>query len=107
MKAIEIARVISHPQPSEGQTHRSSANFSTESMLAGTQYVSFSVDGSGNDDGVFFDVMEDISMKGDKVIYHNASNGYRSSDVTKYDNLYIANPQGAQKDFEVIVYANV
>jgi hypothetical protein len=107
MTAIEIARVISNPQPSKGQQHRSSANFSTESMPAGTQYVSFTVDGSGNDDGVFFDVMEDISMHSDPTIYYNQSNGSRSSNVTKYSSLYIANPQGAKKDFEVIVYANV
>jgi hypothetical protein len=106
MAATEIARIVSEPEPLRGQRHRSSENFSTESMPAGTTYLSFAVQGRSDIDQITFDIMQDISGGEDPVIYPGESNGSQSSNVKKYPELYIANPEGATSNFEVIVYAN-
>jgi hypothetical protein len=107
MAATEIARIISEPEPLRGQRHRSSENFSTESIPDGATYLSFTVQGGGtNVDRITFDIMQDISGGEDPVIYPGESNGSQSPNVTKYPALYIANPKGAVSNFEVIVYAN-
>lgn len=107
MSTIAIASVISQAKPQDGQKNRSSVNFSTQSIPTGTKYLSFEVTGTTNNDAVFFNVMEDKTAASDPTIYHNVSNGYRTNNVQKYSSLYIANPEGASNEFEVIVYANL
>jgi hypothetical protein len=107
MSKIAVVSVISQMKPLDGQKNRSSVNFSTNSIPTGTKYLSFEVSGTTNNDAVFFNVMEDKTAASDPTIYSGVSNGYRSNNVKKYGNLYIANPEGASNEFEVIVYANL
>jgi hypothetical protein len=107
MSKVAIASVISQAAPLDGQKNRSSVNFSTKTIPAGTQYLTFEVSGTTNNDAVFFNVMEDKTAASDPVIYHGVSNGYRSNNVKQYGDLYIANPTGASNAFEVVVYANL
>ena len=101
-----VATVVSNDKPQSGQKHRSSGNFSTDSIPQGTSYVSFEVTDTANPDIIHFDVMRDKSMGIDPTEYSNAYSGFQSDNVTPHRSLYIANPKNASGDFTVNVYAN-
>ncbi|MFD2573189.1 hypothetical protein ACFSUS_21280 [Spirosoma soli] len=101
-----LATVVSDPQPQPGQKHRSSGNFSTDSMPSGTKYVSFQVINTANPDIIHFDVMQDVSMGIDPTRYSDAYNGFQSNYTDPHRSLYIANPRNASGNFTVQVYAN-
>lgn len=102
-----LATVTSSPKPQPGQTHRSSGNFSTDSMPSNAKYVLFTVQPSGGDDpnAIHFDVMQDKSAAHDPTRYSNMYNNAQGSYVEPQRSLYIANPTGATADFTVSVYA--
>lgn len=66
---VEIARVISGKEPQPGQKNRSSGNFSTENLPAGTKYLKWEVIGGGDPDFISFNVMEDKSAAIGQVLY--------------------------------------
>ena len=91
--------VHSDPDHQTGQSHRSSENFSTES-LEDWGNIQWTVEGGGGGD-VSFDVWIDISGGKDK---HPLS-GVKNGSVTKFvqsRKLYIANPKNADTEFKVI-----
>ncbi len=86
-----IATVVSEGQPQKGQKHRSSGNFSTQTQNP-PQMVQWWVTDNTHSSEIKFDVMEDIKLGHDPVIYAGLTNGA----ITKYyssRSLYIANPQ--------------
>lgn len=85
------ACVTSEAQPQRGQKHRSSGNFSTQGC---TTSIQWSLPAN-----IKIDIKEDISGGRDPNFY-SLSNGAIKQNLNKRD-IYIANPQGAQKSFEV------
>jgi hypothetical protein len=101
-----IASVTSSPAPQDGQKHRSSGNFSTQTIPDGTSYLLWNVlnaDGSQNLT-IHFDVMEDVSVGLDPTIYSNCYTGKQDA-PKEYRSLYIANPKNATDNFIVQVFA--
>ena len=64
-----IATVLSQTSPLEGQSNRSSGNFSTESLPVGTQYLKWVITDGGNPDIISFNVMKDVSSGTDHIIF--------------------------------------
>lgn len=101
-----IASVTSSPTPQDGQKHRSSGNFSTQTIPDGTSYLLWNVlntDGSQNLI-IHFDVMEDVSVGIDPTIYKDCYTGKQDA-PKEYRSLYIANPKNATDNFIVQVFA--
>jgi hypothetical protein len=94
-------KVVSEAGPQEGQQHRSSNNFSTES-LTGKSIQWTCVDGQGNTSIVFTVMHDDHSgiERVDETIFKPVTNGTVTSMCKKSD-LYIADPSGAGSDFTV------
>ncbi|WP_010244139.1 hypothetical protein [Acetivibrio cellulolyticus] len=107
MSNVLLATVVSEPQPQSGQSHRSSGNFSTDSMPDGTKYFLFKVINHPNPDPIRFDVMQDKSAAKDPTWYKDVyNNKQEDTHIDKCRNLYIANPENADsKQFTVEVYA--
>lgn len=103
---VEIARVRSGKEPQPGQKNRSSGNFSTENLPAGTKYLKWEVIGGGDPDFISFNVMEDKSAATDPTHFSGVLSGNRTSVISKRS-LYIANPKNATSEFTVIVSAMV
>ena len=85
------ACITSEAQPQNGQKARSSGNFSTQGC---TTTIQWSLPG-----GIKVDIKEDISGGKDPTLF-NVSNEAKKQNPNKRD-IYIANPKGAQKSFEV------
>ncbi|QIP16199.1 DeoR family transcriptional regulator [Spirosoma aureum] len=100
-----LATVVSEAKPESGQLHRSSGNFSTDSITPGALYVTFEVVDSPNPDAIHFDVMRDKSVGFDPIEYKNAYSGFQSNNVEPFRSLYIANPENASAPFTVNVYS--
>ncbi len=101
---IQIASVTSAKQPQDGQSHRSSGNFSTEDVPGGFSKFVWEISGVPTPDGISFDVMEDRSAARDHTIYENLTDGSQTG-IEQKRQLYIANPKGASSSFLVTVYA--
>jgi hypothetical protein len=86
------ACISSEAQPQRGQKNRSSGNFSTQGCTTTLRWSA--------PKGVSFNVMRDVSGGKDPVELPNISNG-SSTQNPNQRSLYIANPKGAQKGFEV------
>ncbi|PFJ91591.1 DeoR family transcriptional regulator [Bacillus cereus] len=99
-----IATVLSQTSPLEGQSNRSSGNFSTESLPVGTQYLKWVITDGGNPDIISFNVMKDVSSGTDPIIFSAVLNGNKTT-VESARSLYIANPRNAADPFNVSVYA--
>lgn len=85
------ACVTSEAQPQVGQEARSSGNFSTQGC---TTSIKWSLPS-----GINVDIAEDVSGGSDPTLF-NVSNDAITQNPDKRD-IYIANPKGAQKSFEV------
>jgi hypothetical protein len=86
-----LASVTSEGQPQQGQKHRSSGNFSTQTSNP-PQKVQWWITDNSQSSSITFDVMEDKSLAPDPTIYAGLKNG----SVTSYyssRSLYIANPK--------------
>ncbi|MDD4170276.1 MAG: hypothetical protein PHD36_08525 [Desulfotomaculaceae bacterium] len=107
MANILLAAVVSEPHPQAGQKHRSSGNFSTDTMPDGIKALLFKVVNHPNPDPIRFDVKHDKSAAIDTTWYENVyNNKQEDKNLEKCRNLYIANPENAQeKQFTVEVYA--
>lgn len=101
----QIASVTSGGTPQPGQSHRSSGNFSTEQLPAGTTGLQWEVSGTENPGAVTFDVMEDKTAAIDPTIFAGVKSG-KQTEIYSARRLYIANPAGSQGgNFVVTVYA--
>lgn len=87
----DCACVQSEAQPQHGQKARSSGNFSTQGCSSTLIW--------NLPDGVSVDIAQDVSGRKDPTFY-KVSNGDRRQNPNKRS-LYIANPHGAQKGFQV------
>lgn len=61
------------------------------------------IEGGGNPDFVRFNIMKDVSVGTDPVVFHNVLSGNRKS-VESARSLNIANPKNASEPFTVSVY---
>jgi len=102
-----MASVISDPKPQQGQKHRSSGDFSTDSMPDGTVAWKWVVTNHPNPDAIRFDVKHDISGGIDTTWFKDLYNEEQTTNNLKKERtLYIADPSGAGDDnFTVEVYA--
>lgn len=94
----ETRLVTSAPKAKKNQKHRSSDNFSTKGMNKGTHLL-WCVP-----DDITFDIMLDKSGGSDPVLASDVSNGALtqfSGSFEDTDRLYIANPKGADGNFQV------
>jgi hypothetical protein len=107
MATVLMASAVSGPTPQEGQKHRSSGDFSTDSMPSGTVAWKWAVTNHPNPNAVRFDVKHDISAGIDTTWFEDVYDGKQTTnDMKKERTLYIANPSGAGDDsFTVEVYA--
>lgn len=92
---MACASVSSEPNPSPGQKHRSSGNFSTVNCSGSKLKWSCS-------QGIVFDVMKDVSGGTDPTIFHDLTNG-SETDTNQDRSLYIANPRHTTENFTVSV----
>ncbi|MFH7029190.1 MAG: hypothetical protein ACHBN1_28305 [Heteroscytonema crispum UTEX LB 1556] len=90
--AASCACITSEAQPQRGQKNRSSGNFSTQGCTTTLRWSA--------PDGVSFNVMRDVSGGKDPVELQNVTNG-SSTQNPNQRSLYIANPKGANKGFQV------
>jgi hypothetical protein len=90
--AASCACITSEAQPQLGQKNRSSGNFSTQGC---TTTLTWSAE-----NGVSFNVMRDISRGKDPVELRDVTNGLSTQNPNQRS-LYIANPSGANKAFQV------
>lgn len=89
-----IASITSQAQPQPGQHNRSSGNFGTQDAPAGTQKIQWFITENDNFKNIVFNVMKDVPLWTDPVIFR----GLRNGDITSYVSerqLYIANPENA------------
>ncbi|WP_255294175.1 hypothetical protein [Bacillus toyonensis] len=98
-KSKLIATITSEARPQSGQKNRSSGNFAIQTLPSGTYALRWSAPS-----GVFFNVMRDVSVGKDPVVFSTVSDGTTTSYPTSRA-YYIANPSGADSDFNVSVYA--
>lgn len=94
-----IASITSEARPQSGQKNRSSGNFAIETLPSGTYALKWYAP-----EGVRFNVMRDKSGGKDPVVFSTVSDGTTTSPLTSRS-YYIANPSGADSDFNVSVYA--
>jgi hypothetical protein len=90
--ANSCACITSEAQPQRNQKNRSSGNFSTQGCTTTLRWSA--------PDGVRFNVMRDVSRGKDPVELRNVSNGLSIQNPSQRS-LYIANPNGANKAFQV------
>lgn len=101
---FDSKEVKSDPKPQKGQKHRSSENFGTNNINK-RKFLEWNCkcDNNGCDTTkISFDVKKDKSEAIDPIIFK----GVKCGDKTKYvshRNLYIADPQGVDKVFNVTV----
>jgi hypothetical protein len=107
MATILMATVVSDPEPQPGQIHRSSGNFSTDSMPENTIKWKWVVTEHPNNDAISFNVKHDIHGGIDTTWFENVGNGMLTNHPMKKErNLYISDPKNANgKNFNVSVYA--
>ncbi|MCU0287597.1 MAG: DeoR family transcriptional regulator [Acidobacteria bacterium] len=92
---MACASVTSEPKPQSGQKNRSSGNFSTEGCPGTRLRWSCPT-------GISFNVMKDVPMGRDPVIFYGIANGTITK-MYKARSLYIANPRWADSSFTVSV----
>jgi hypothetical protein len=94
-----IARVTSQPMPLPGQTHRSSGNFSLDSIRVGQVFRVVVKK------GVSFNLKRDIRYRVDPTLASGMKAGYykRVSSYPLYP-VYIADPRGAGKSAFTVTF---
>jgi hypothetical protein len=107
MATTLMATVVSDPEPQPGQKHRSSGNFSTESMPENPIRWKWVVTGHPNCDAICFNVKHDIKAAIDTVWFKDVYNGKQTkNNMKKEGSLYISDPSNANgQKFNVSVYA--
>jgi hypothetical protein len=100
---IKIASITSDSKPQQGQSHRSSGDFSTEDVPGGFSKFYWEISGVTVPDGISFDVKKD-KVGRDHTPFENLTNG-SITEIEQDRQLYIANPKGASSSFLVTVYA--
>ncbi|MGE7114558.1 DeoR family transcriptional regulator [Lysinibacillus sp. NPDC047702] len=99
-----VSTVISSNKPQPGQNWRSSGDFSTLNLPAGTKNLYWEIaDGTPNQESIEFDVAED-RRGSDHTVLTNVQDGMYTQ-VVSSGYLYIGNPRGASSDFTITVYA--
>lgn len=99
----KIATIRSEGQPQDGQDHRSSDNFSIQSIPSYATKLQWKIINGPTD--AKFDVMKDISFGIDETIFYDLQDGSETEIETSED-LYIANPENTNgESFTVEVYA--
>ncbi|MED3804412.1 DeoR family transcriptional regulator [Lysinibacillus xylanilyticus] len=99
-----IATVISLDKPQPGQTWRSSGDFSTLNLPAGTKNLYWKIaDGTPNQESIKFDVAID-NRGNDQTVFTNVQDGMYTQ-VVSNGYLYIGNPRNASSEFTITVYA--
>jgi hypothetical protein len=105
-KLVLIKSVISDKNPSKGQKHRSSINFSTEGAPSNCVGFKWGVAGTEHPELVEFEVMEDKTGH-DPTIFSSLEHESCTKSISK-GKLYIANPSGCVDDkFQINVYAEL
>ena len=107
MATVLMASVVSGPGPQSGQKHRSSGDFSTDSMPNNTVAWKWVITNTPNPDAVRFNVKHDISAGIDTTWFEDLYNGKQTdNNMKKERTLYISDPSGCDgNDFTVEVYA--
>jgi hypothetical protein len=94
---IEVT-MKSQKSPLSGQKNRSSGNYLfTAQSFAQCKQVKWSCP-----EGIKFNVMKDKKAASDPVILKDVYNG-KITDLPEGEGIYIANPQGANAEFEISV----
>lgn len=92
------ATMKSQKSPLSGQKNRSSGNYLfTEESFAECNQVQWSCP-----EGITFNVMKDRKAASDPVVLSDVYNG-KITDLPKGEGIYIANPKGANAEFEISV----
>ena len=104
--ATIIATIVSSNLPLEGQDNRSSENFEYLPLPVGTSYLTYEITKGSNPQSIYFNVMEDRTLRRDPIIFDQIATGFKTDDLTTGQDLYIANPTNAVGEFEVTVFAH-
>lgn len=107
MATTLMACVVFDPASQPGQEHRSSGNFSTDSMPDGTTAFKWEIKNRPGPSSVRFDVKQDVGRGKDHTWFTDVTNDEETQNrLERCRSLYVANPQGAgSADFTVEVYA--
>ncbi|AUB37513.1 hypothetical protein COO91_03458 [Nostoc flagelliforme CCNUN1] len=88
--------VKSEPQPQQGQTSRSSEDFSTiQPQVLGEERIKITLP-----DGISVKIAENIANGNDPAVFENVENGREEQNPNK-NKLYVADPTNANEDFFV------
>ncbi|WP_214481846.1 phosphatidylinositol-specific phospholipase C domain-containing protein [Bacillus sp. SM2101] len=100
-----IGTISSEGGPQSGQKHRSSNNFTTTNIPAGTKQLYWEIVGNANAQSISFSVKEDVAIWTDPIVFNSLKNG-SYTEVVKNDSLYIADPLSTSgQSFTVNIYA--
>lgn len=96
-----VATVTSEPIPQSGQRNRSSRNFSVNDYACRLRWVVLE-DGVPNPN-IRFNIMRDSGAK-DEVLARGVFHGATTDNVFVARAIYIGNPSGAKRQFQVRAY---
>ncbi|WP_414619923.1 hypothetical protein [Calothrix sp. CCY 0018] len=94
-----VTTVRSEGAPKRGQKHRSSGNFSTDTLPAGYSRLCWEIgQTTAKVSRIKFNVKKDKSLRGDSTEFKNLGHGSKTK-IKKSRQLYIADPRGAYDSF--------
>ncbi|MCI4253127.1 phosphatidylinositol-specific phospholipase C [Bacillus sp. CCB-MMP212] len=105
-KEILISQISSDSKPLPGEKNRSSQNFSINNLPTGTMGLKWIIEPTEEDTSaiISFNIMVDVFLGLDRVSWSNISNESRTAADTN-SKYYIANPNSANQQFTVKIYA--
>jgi len=99
-----IAATISRPRPLDGETWRSSFNYSTSlAESTATQFIVRISPYNPKWQDIQFSIARSVTIGGDETLHRDLFSGNRISAYLD-DRLYIGDPKGADEKFTVEIY---